>query len=214
MMGVSKARDDDDDGPARAFETRDVARERDGDARDVPEDAKKPFVLITGVPGTGKTTLADALAERVGAERLDVGALARSEGFHGVYDAEMDTHELAEEALLDRMEEMLASKEERGGGVRGGLSLVRVVPGAVVRPRVRALTCVEQTATLYERLSDRGYSEKKIRENVECDIFQVVVEEAKDSFENVTVRSNATLDDMEETVRELAEWCENFKRGE
>ena len=76
------------------------------------------------------------------------------------------------------------------------------------------LTCVEQTATLYERLSDRGYSEKKIRENVECDIFQVVVEEAKDSFENVTVRSNATLDDMEETVRELAEWCENFKRGE
>ena len=37
---------------------------------------------------------------------------------------------------------------------------------------------------------------------------------AKDSFENVTVRSNATLDDMEETVRELAEWCENFKRGE
>ena len=40
------------------------------------------------------------------------------------------------------------------------------------------------------------------------------MEEAKDSFENVTVRSNATLDDMEETVRELAEWCENFKRGE
>ena len=71
-----------------------------------PTTRKKPFVLITGVPGTGKTTLADALAERVGAERLDVGALAKSEGFHGVYDAAMDTHELAEEALLDRMEEM------------------------------------------------------------------------------------------------------------
>jgi len=178
-----------------------------------PKTRKKPFVLITGVPGTGKTTLADALAERVGAERLDVGALARSEGFHGVYDAEMDTHELAEEALLDRMEEMLASSEERGVGCVVDYHSCELFPERWF-DRVCALTCVEQTATLYERLSDRGYSEKKIRENVECDIFQVVVEEAKDSFENVTVRSNATLDDMEETVRELAEWCENFKRGE
>ena len=107
----------------------------------------------------------------------------------------------------------LASSEARGVGCVVDYHSCELFPERWF-DRVCALTCVEQTATLYERLSDRGYSEKKIRENVECDIFQVVVEEAKDSFENVTVRSNATLDDMEETVRELAEWCENFKRGE
>lgn len=176
-----------------------------------PRTRTKPFVLITGVPGTGKTTLADALAERVGATRLDVGKLARDEGFYGAYDEEMDTHDLAEDALLDRMEEILASTETEGLGCVVDYHSCELFPERWFDV-VCALTCVEATATLYDRLRDRGYSEKKIRENVECDIFQVVVEEAKDSFENVVVKANATLDDLEETVGELAEWYENFKR--
>jgi len=70
------------------------------------------------------------------------------------------------------------------------------------------LTCVEDTKTLYERLESRGYSEKKIRENVECDIFQVVVEEAKEAYDEVWTRNNASLDDLERNVEEIAEWFE------
>ena len=150
-----------------------------------------------------ETTLADALAERVGAERLDVGALARSEGFHGVYDAAMDTHELAEEAPVGSNGGDVGVERGRGWGAwiitRANCS------GAVVRPRVR-VDGVEQTATLYERLSDRGYSEKKIRENVECDIFQVggggegFVRECDGEVD-------ATLDDMERRCGTW--WCEN-----
>jgi adenylate kinase len=58
-------------------------------------------------------------------------------------------------------------------------------------------------------LAARGYSEKKIRENVECDIFQVVVEEAKEAYEEVWVRANADADAMEATVEEIAAWCES-----
>ena len=43
----------------------------------------RPFILVTGVPGAGKTTLADALATRIDAKRIDVGALCAREGFHG-----------------------------------------------------------------------------------------------------------------------------------
>jgi adenylate kinase len=67
---------------------------------------------------------------------------------------------------------------------------------------------VEDTKTLYERLESRGYSEKKIRENVECDIFQVVVEEAKEAYDEVWTRNNASLDDLERNVEEIAEWFE------
>lgn len=35
---------------------------------------------------------------------------------------------------------------------------------------------------LYDRLAARGYNEKKIRENVECEIFGVLLEEARESY--------------------------------
>ncbi len=35
---------------------------------------------------------------------------------------------------------------------------------------------------LYERLEKRGYEEKKISENVQCEIMQVIAEEARESY--------------------------------
>lgn len=35
---------------------------------------------------------------------------------------------------------------------------------------------------LFQRLEGRGYSEKKINENIECEIFMVVTEEARESY--------------------------------
>lgn len=151
--------------------------------------------------------MSDALAERLACERVDVGALCASEGFHGAYDEEMDTHELREDALLDRMEELLGDMHERGVGCVVDYHSCELFPERWFDVVV-ALTCVENTAELYERLSARGYKERKIRENVECDIFQVVVEEAKESYEEVWVRSNANADQMEETMDEIAAWYE------
>merc|ERR1711862_1067468 len=38
---------------------------------------------------------------------------------------------------------------------------------------------------LFERLEKRGYTERKIRENVDAEIFQVVLDEAHDTFEGL-----------------------------
>lgn len=35
---------------------------------------------------------------------------------------------------------------------------------------------------LYDRLAARGYNDRKIRENVECEIFGSLLEEARDSY--------------------------------
>jgi len=166
---------------------------------------RAPNVLITGVPGTGKTTLAEALSEALGASvaRVDVNALARAREFFLEYDDEMDTHVLDEDALLDEMESELAKTID--GGCVVDYHSCELFPERWF-DLVVCLTCASDTATLYERLEKRGYGERKIRENVECDIFQVVVEEAKDSYENVWVRENKTLEEMEATTREVAAW--------
>ena len=84
-------------------------------AKTTPASRTKPFVLITGAPGTGKTTLADALAEALAGDvlRIDVGAVCKAHEFYLEYDADMDTHVLDEDALLDYLEDELAKAGDR-----------------------------------------------------------------------------------------------------
>ncbi len=62
--------------------------------------------------------------------------------------------------------------------------------------------------TLFDRLKARGYSEKKISENVECEIFGTLEEEAKESYkeEIVKVLKSDNSDDMEKNADLVVEW--------
>jgi broad-specificity NMP kinase len=57
-------------------------------------------------------------------------------------------------------------------------------------------------------LQTRKYSEKKIQENVECEIMHVILEEALDSYSSdiVVTMSSDTVDEMEENVNHIADW--------
>lgn len=44
-----------------------------------PSDRARPNILITGTPGTGKTTTASLIAEEVGFSHIDVSALVKKE---------------------------------------------------------------------------------------------------------------------------------------
>ena len=131
---------------------------RASEARMAPTTAEtraRPFILVTGVPGAGKTTLADALATRIDAKRIDVGALCAREGFHGAYVEDADTHELDEDALLDRMEDLLEGHAARGEACVVDYHSCELFPERWF-DLVTCLTLVDDTATLYDRLAARG----------------------------------------------------------
>jgi len=59
----------------------------------------------------------------------------------------------------------------------------------------------------------RGYPQKKITENIECEIFQVILEEARESYSNeivIELQSN-TIQDMESNASRIEQWVYNFK---
>merc|ERR1712168_452057 len=61
---------------------------------------------------------------------------------------------------------------------------------------------------LYERLSQRGYSEKKLTSNMDCEIFQVLLDEARASYRGdivVELPSN-TPDDMMNNIEGITQW--------
>ncbi|GMF48638.1 unnamed protein product [Phytophthora fragariaefolia] len=66
--------------------------------------------------------------------------------------------------------------------------------------------------TLFDRLHKRGYSEKKVAENVECEIMEVVLQEARESYapEIVQELSSRTVEDMESNIERVLTWVQHW----
>lgn len=67
---------------------------------------------------------------------------------------------------------------------------------------------------LYDRLEARGYNPNKLRQNVECEIFQMVWIEAQESYdENILFElSGETEQDFEESVERVSEFIKNWRK--
>jgi len=58
-----------------------------------------------------------------------------------------------------------------------------------------------------------GYEGRKLRENIECEIFQTILEEARESYRAEIVHElpSNTPDDMESNVGQILQWIGLFK---
>lgn len=56
------------------------------------EARKRPNILITGTPGTGKTTTAESIAELTDLKHFNVGEFVKAHACHEGYDEEFDTY--------------------------------------------------------------------------------------------------------------------------
>jgi adenylate kinase family enzyme len=54
--------------------------------------ARLPNILITGTPGTGKTTTAEAVAAALGLTHVDVGKAIREQELHSGWDDKFECH--------------------------------------------------------------------------------------------------------------------------
>lgn len=58
-----------------------------------------PNILVTGTPGTGKTTTSEMIAEATGLDHINVGEIVKSKQLHEGYLEEFDTHVLDEDKV-------------------------------------------------------------------------------------------------------------------
>ncbi len=59
----------------------------------------------------------------------------------------------------------------------------------------------------------RGYSGKKLEENIQCEIFQTILEEARESYKDEVVHElpSNTPEHMENNLDRIAQWIEQWK---
>ena len=128
-------------------------------------------VIITGTPGTGKTSLASRLAHEENRAVLHVSDVLEQEGLDSEWDAKNQcflVDVVALSAVLERH-----AREDPELIIDGHLSH-EIDPSLVDR----CIVCKCELAELKRRLEERGYGESKVRENLDCEIFDVCFTEA------------------------------------
>ena len=170
---------------------------------------KRPNILVTGTPGSGKTSTASLIAEELGLKHINVGELIKQYKFYDGFDDTLETHILDEDKLLDLMESMFQECADNSMGIVADYHSCELFP-----ERWFDLVLVLRTNTdiLYDRLEKRGYNEKKRSENLEAEIMQVVLEEARESYDLEIVHEvpSNTVEDMESNVERCRLWIEQW----
>ncbi|KZT74742.1 P-loop containing nucleoside triphosphate hydrolase protein [Daedalea quercina L-15889] len=167
-----------------------------------------PVIVITGTPGTGKTTHAQLLVEEspVPLKHINVGDLVKEKELYEAYDEDWQSYTVDEDKLLDELEPTASE-----GGIVLDWHTSDIFPERWV-DLVVVLRC--DHTRLWERLEKRGYPLKKIQENNEAEIMEVVLDEARSSYASeivVELKSEST-EDLESNVARIVQWIETWRK--
>lgn len=165
-----------------------------------------PNIIITGTPGVGKTTHCEQLAESTDLKHLSINQVVKEKDCHDGYDEELKTYIVDEDKLLDSIEE-----EVKNGGHIIDWHACELFPESWID---LVVVLRAGTETLYDRLQARKYIQKKLDENMDAEIMEVVLQEARESYDErivVELQSN-TADDVDNNVERIAQWVENWRK--
>ncbi|XP_073535465.1 adenylate kinase isoenzyme 6 [Phyllobates terribilis] len=167
---------------------------------------RRPNILLTGTPGVGKTTLGRELAERTGLEYVNIGDLAKDGNLYEGFDEEYECPVLDEDRVIDELEDRMSE-----GGIIVDYHGCDFFP-----ERWFQIVFVLRTdnSLLYDRLESRGYKQKKLQDNVQCEIFQTIYEEAVESYRQDIVHqlSSNTPEDLEQNLEQISQWIQQWMK--
>lgn len=145
-------------------------------------------------------------------KHLNVGEIIKEHKCYEGRDEELDTNILDEDKLLDLMEPMVDEAGEEGIGCVVDFHVCEIFPE---RWFDLVLVLRSETEVLYDRLTSRGYSERKRSENMDSEIMQVILESARESYDISIVHEvpSNTLEDIESSVDRVKQWTAHWLKN-
>lgn len=158
-------------------------------------------IIISGCPGTGKTTLSSSLAKILNVEIISLGELVEREKLYSHIDSGRDTKVADLDRLVPRVVDLINNTE---GVVIIEGHYADIVPSSLVDLVIVLRTHPE---VLSNRLEAKGWSVGKVRENVQAEILGSCTFNALKAYRNELVyeidTSNLSEEEMVTIVLEI-----------
>lgn len=138
------------------------------------------IIIVTGTPGTGKTTLAKKIAKNKNLKYVDVSKLIKENNLSDGFDKKRNCDIIDIKKLNKELIKII--KKEKNIIIDSHLSHYL--------PRKYVDLCIVTKCTLKtleKRLKKRGYKKSKIRENLDAEIFDTCRTEAEEKSHKVKV---------------------------
>lgn len=161
------------------------------------------LIGLTGTPGTGKTSVSKFLERRRHWKIIHLNEMIKEEHLYTEIDVERDAVIADIELIRKRLEEIIGGKENEVIVLESHLA--HYIADVVIILRV----CPPE---LERRLKARGYSEEKIRENIEAEALDVILVEAFEWCEKV-FEINTTGKSIEETGQDIEKIVDHILSG-
>ncbi len=158
------------------------------------------IILITGTPCVGKSTVGKFLAEKIGAQILDIKKLAKKGGFvetknNVVFVDETKINEVVKKEIADGKKYVVPSH------------LAQYISPEIV-DYCFVLRC--NPKILNERLEKRDYTAEKIQENILCEILDsCLIESLELGHRKHLYEIDVTSKKPEEVVNEILKMLKN-----
>jgi adenylate kinase len=156
-------------------------------------------ILVTGTPGTGKTTVSRLLAKAVHAKYVNPGILLPRKGIDYAYDERRKTRIVSIRRLRSSLA-TLAGRTDRGLIIDSHIAFK--ITSSPRLQRVIVLRC--NPALLEQRLKRKHWSKRKISENVLAEILDICLWDAVQNYGWRRISEIDTSDKRPSHVLQLA----------
>lgn len=168
------------------------------------------MIIITGTPGTGKTTVSKLLHQRVDSKLISINSLLED------YDLDLGTDELRGYRIVDT-DAMIPIVDDIKDKYSDTLiifegHLAQDYPNS---DKIVVLRC--NPLVLKRRLSTRDWSDEKIQENVSAEVLGVCTSESYDTYGDITEEidtTSMTPEKIVENIIKIVNGDESYPLGE
>lgn len=163
-------------------------------------------VVICGTPGTGKSTIVEKLKPLLNDFNfVNISEFAIKKNCITVFDETLSSHVLNEEKLFQELEPILN---------QGKNNVFETIHPLFENDEVDCVfVCRTNNTILHDRLTARGYSSKKLENNMQAEIFQTIYDEVSEDFDEYKIISiqNDNLDDLDRNVKLIQKTIEELQ---
>lgn len=160
-------------------------------------------IIITGSVGTGKTTLSKKLAKKLNFHYLDVDKIIKKYNISEGYDKKRKTKIIdvkkLNKALIKEISNYKKFNSKKNPHIKKSIkNNKKLIKNGIIidshlshyLPNKYVDLCVVTKCdlkVLEKRLKKKGYSKEKIRENLDTEIFDICLNEAKESNHKIMI---------------------------